>query len=103
MSERCFSALEIADNPTIKCKSGSTLENFGHLPIDKNYCEIQPEQSIGEKTWAECDNICPPGDNGEYFFTMAHCSKFKKIYLFSLCSVFPTTYFDQISPNLWPK
>ena len=27
----------------------------------------------------------------------------KKNYLFSLCSLFPTTYFDQISPNLWPK
>ena len=33
-----------------------------------------------------------------------HCSKFKKKnHLFSLCSLFPTTYFDQISPNLWPK
>ena len=27
--------------------------------------------------------------------------KKRKIYLF--CSLFPTTYFDQISPNLWPK
>ena len=70
MSERCFSASEIAENPEVKCKSGSTLEDFGHLPADKNYCQIQPDQSIGEKTWAECDNSqeqCPPGDNSEYF------------------------------------
>ena len=33
-----------------------------------------------------------------------HCSKSKKDnYLFSLCSLFPTTYFDQMSSNLWPK
>ena len=70
VSERCFSASEIAENPEVKCKSGSTLEDFGHLPADKNYCQIQPDQSIGEKTWAECDNSqgqCPPGDNSEYF------------------------------------
>lgn len=66
VSQRCFSALEIAENSEVKCKSGSDLEDFGQLPIDKNYCEIQPDQSIGEKTWAECDNTeghCPPGDN----------------------------------------
>lgn len=66
VSERCFSASEIAENPEVKCKSGSTLEDFGHLPADKNYCQIQPDQSVGEKTWAECDNSqgqCPPGDN----------------------------------------
>ena len=70
MSERCFSASEIAENPEVKCKSGSTLEDFGHLPADKNYCQIQPDQSVGETTWAECDNSqgqCPPGDNSEYF------------------------------------
>ena len=71
MSQRCFSALEITENPGVKCKSGSDLEDFGQLPIDKNYCEIQPDQSIGEKTWAECDNTCPPRDNSEYFFTFA--------------------------------
>ena len=27
----------------------------------------------------------------------------KKKYMCSLCSLFPTTFFDQISPNLWPK
>ena len=31
-----------------------------------------------------------------------HCSKLKKKELCVL-SLFPTTYFDQISPNLWPK
>ena len=36
--------------------------------------------------------------------TTYHCSKFKKNnYLFSLWSLLPTTFFDQISPNLWPK
>ena len=34
-----------------------------------------------------------------WFFV--HCSKLKKK-LFIL-SLFPTTYFDQISPNIWPK
>ena len=63
MSQRCFSALEITENPGVKCKSGSDLEDFGQLPIDKNYCEIQPDQSIGEKTWAECDNDCPTETN----------------------------------------
>ena len=63
MSERCFSASEIAENPEVKCKSGSTLEDFGHLPADKNYCQIQPDQSIGEKTWAECDKDCPTATN----------------------------------------
>ena len=27
----------------------------------------------------------------------------KNNYVFSLYSLFPTTYFEQISPNLWPK
>ena len=76
MSQRCFSALEITENPGVKCKSGSDLEDFGQLPIDKNYCEIQPDQSIGEKTWAECDNTCPPRDNSEYFFLPLHCENF---------------------------
>ena len=31
------------------------------------------------------------------------CLPIKNNYLFSLCSLFPMTYFDQISPNLWPK
>ena len=29
--------------------------------------------------------------------------KKKKNHLFSLYSLFPTTYYDQISPNIWPK
>ena len=85
MSERCFSASEIAENPEVKCKSGSTLEDFGHLPADKNYCQIQPDQSIGEKTWAECDNSqgqCPPGDNSEYLLPFFDKIFFSFLFLF---------------------
>ena len=32
-----------------------------------------------------------------------HCSKFKKRIICSLSDLFPKTYFDQISPNFWPK
>ena len=40
-----------------------------------------------------------------YKNVLLHCSKFKKKrnYLFPLCFLFSTTYFDQISPYLWPK
>ena len=51
--------------------------------------------------------LVPFNINPHYLDTVInsdHCSKLKNIYLFvlSLISV-PMTYFDQISPNLWPK
>ena len=71
LSQKCFTDTQISENPQVTvCKSGSSLEDFGNIPTDKNYCQIEPDQSIGEKTWAECDNSqgqCPPGDNSEYF------------------------------------
>ena len=60
LSQKCFTDTQISENPQVTvCKSGSSLEDFGNIPTDKNYCEIQPDQSIGEKTWAECDKDCP--------------------------------------------
>ena len=64
LSQKCFTDTQISENPQVTvCKSGSSLEDFGNIPTDKNYCQIEPDQSIGEKTWAECDNDCPTATN----------------------------------------
>ena len=63
LSQKCFSGTQSENLEGAVCKSGSTLENYGVIPTDKNYCEIQPDQSIGEKTWAECDDNCPTATN----------------------------------------
>ena len=37
-----------------------------------------------------------------HYYSLFKISK-KSNYLFSLCSLFPTNYFDQIPANLWLK
>ena len=80
LSQKCFTDTQISENPQVTvCKSGSSLEDFGNIPTDKNYCEIQPDQSIGEKTWAECDKDCPTETNHGMYNMLSQTMNMNKV------------------------